>query len=1546
MSDRTRSGSESSKQSKGETKSIPEESSSEEEREEDLSEGKKKTTRALTTDSYALEIKVAEGRNLAAKDKSGTSDPYCSLKLEKLKVKTKVISKTLNPKWNEIFTMPVLHSDKSSLIVTCWDKDLVGKDFMGTITIPVSKIKQQNRLVSEWFPLETNKKKEEVSGEILLHLEFKETTRETMKSESKEKAVQKFNFRFPEVHFQEKILQVFQGRLHFSGISIPGSIYVSENWICFYSHRLGKTRKQQISIVEIKTMEKEHSMLMVPNSISISTQDGKSFWFSQLSDRSKMFDLISVQREVLESFKSTKAEQSNSLPVTKKRSKSNEKKVSRSSSRDEGNNRDPILIVKVKFMEEEKDYVELSIDTSKRVYSAVQTFCSHFGIASEEQSSYSLTWKKKDKKKNSKSKIKMEPQKLISYYDLPEKAALILSKPEKKGVQVPSLPFRNFQEKFKVEEGRGLSLPYEFGYHCAEFPILLEDSNESFSYIAETALKKGLGIEESTFEEIKSRANSHGPGIESILIELDHRFTQVDSHPYYNRKNFKSMEEYELWWKKERNSIVDIANRIVLSDNSFLGTLFLKVVEAENLAAKDMNGFSDPYVIMTINTQRAKTKTKKKTLSPVWNENFEFSIPSPNDSLQIEIYDRDLISSSDFISRLTIPVTDMINSASIDKWYDLEPKGRLHIEIKFEHPYGKYIHKFVDIMKLVKHPSSSEGIDRNDEEDYVAAALLKAKRLQSSGEKNENNKNHDSDKNIVEGDPSYSKGIVNHNRFFHQISKALLDFQLREMENSLTNEKILAYLEEYSDRFGVTWFYSRVMQLYNLESVFSPSADQIFAVEELLVEIAENRSNEIATLFEERIYRKTCEKLWIHVEEIIKCHGALFPKNKPAGAVSSLCEIVGLLCNNREDHIVERIRSCLQISIEEKYEEMLSRCRKWHPDSSSNGNREGLNCEQILKLCDMIEEEILAESAFRESFPSAVQLVSFTTNWYLELFFNELKVFCEEETKTEAFEVYFKVKKLQKTIYSLSKKEAASKLVELEKLFVPFVLVWLKETATKLGEWVENAFKMDQKTTLSDSVLHSSSVMDTFTAIFSAMEFLKSLEMRDPFFILNFTEVVCKTAKKFTTKQLELFRSDLGPRIEPKQKAHKRSATRNSDSAPTFHINSGHCISLNNVEGARTEMDKFANLLEEQMDKFESSKMVLSNANQGGVESGSAADLFERGTFETCIQEAFAVMRKDRDSMIESLYEKMRPLIQYEFNLATQKGSEIQKLLDYLDEQLSVLSDNLYPSLFKIVLKSIWISTLKDLRSQIFPSENAGALMTLEEAKKQISTLKKLQDFFHADGSGLSKEMMTEQTATLEKLLGLYETPTRELIVIYTQLKNSNQSQNTSNVKGTTVVSTIDINRLEGIEFIHPKQILEGRKDDKIAQAFLQEAENPELHKKQQEIRSQFLLSESELILETYKVTMDTTPGILVLSTSYLLFDSVFSKSADSQHQIAIPLTEIKKIDKDKFALILEHLIVFNQEDEKFVFSAYSCKTMEKDIIHYASLAGNKHLSK
>ena len=123
-----------------------------------------------------LRVTVLKGRNLAPKDKSGTSDPYLVITMGDAKEATSAISKTLNPEWNQTFEMPVLEADSALLEAVCWDKDRFKKDYMGEFDVMLEEVFNMGNTKPEpkWFKLEgrrsgrRKKKNENVSGEVLL----------------------------------------------------------------------------------------------------------------------------------------------------------------------------------------------------------------------------------------------------------------------------------------------------------------------------------------------------------------------------------------------------------------------------------------------------------------------------------------------------------------------------------------------------------------------------------------------------------------------------------------------------------------------------------------------------------------------------------------------------------------------------------------------------------------------------------------------------------------------------------------------------------------------------------------------------------------------------------------------------------------------------------------------------------------------------------------------------------------------------------------------------------------------------------------------------------------------------------------------------------------------------------------------------------------------------------------------------------------------------------------------------------------------------------
>ncbi|CAG9564322.1 unnamed protein product [Danaus chrysippus] len=94
-------------------------------------------------------------------------------------------------------------------------------------------------------------------------------------------------------------------------------------------------------------------------------------------------------------------------------------------------------------------------------------------------------------------------------------------------------------------------------------------------------------------------------------------------------------------------------------ENSFM--LRLKIVGAYSLAKKDIFGASDPYVRVELQKvdsdftfETFLTKTKKRTLNPVWNQEFVFRVKPQEQKLLIQVFDENRLTRDDFLGMVEL----------------------------------------------------------------------------------------------------------------------------------------------------------------------------------------------------------------------------------------------------------------------------------------------------------------------------------------------------------------------------------------------------------------------------------------------------------------------------------------------------------------------------------------------------------------------------------------------------------------------------------------------------------------------------------------------------------------------------------------------------------------------------------------------------------------------------------------------------------------------------------------------------------------------------
>ncbi|KAI9751377.1 MAG: hypothetical protein M4579_006100 [Chaenotheca gracillima] len=125
-----------------------------------------------------LKTTVIKAKNLTAKDKSGTSDPFVVISLGDARSVTHAVSKTLHPEWNTSFELPIVGEQSLLLECVCWDKDRFGKDYLGEFDVALEDIFTNERTEQEprWYPLKSKQKDARISGEVQLQFAIYDTS--------------------------------------------------------------------------------------------------------------------------------------------------------------------------------------------------------------------------------------------------------------------------------------------------------------------------------------------------------------------------------------------------------------------------------------------------------------------------------------------------------------------------------------------------------------------------------------------------------------------------------------------------------------------------------------------------------------------------------------------------------------------------------------------------------------------------------------------------------------------------------------------------------------------------------------------------------------------------------------------------------------------------------------------------------------------------------------------------------------------------------------------------------------------------------------------------------------------------------------------------------------------------------------------------------------------------------------------------------------------------------------------------------------------------
>ncbi|KAI1953451.1 hypothetical protein LOZ12_004095 [Ophidiomyces ophidiicola] len=113
----------------------------------------------------------------------------------------------------------------------------------------------------------------------------------------------------------------------------------------------------------------------------------------------------------------------------------------------------------------------------------------------------------------------------------------------------------------------------------------------------------------------------------------------------------------------------------------------VKIVEAEDLKGCDMDGLSDPYVVLTDEYQKRiyKTRIIYDNLNPRWDDTVDIMTKSPLNIIAT-LWDWDAVGDHDYVGRTSLKLdpAHFSDFAPREYWLDLDTQGRLLLRVSME----------------------------------------------------------------------------------------------------------------------------------------------------------------------------------------------------------------------------------------------------------------------------------------------------------------------------------------------------------------------------------------------------------------------------------------------------------------------------------------------------------------------------------------------------------------------------------------------------------------------------------------------------------------------------------------------------------------------------------------------------------------------------------------------------------------------------------------------------------------------------------------------
>ncbi|KAJ7407168.1 hypothetical protein WISP_128820 [Willisornis vidua] len=212
--------------------------------------------------------------------------------------------------------------------------------------------------------------------------------------------------------------------------------------------------------------------------------------------------------------------------------------------------------------------------------------------------------------------------------------------------------------------------------------------------VASSGVEKGSHVHSGTTSTTSSAVPSPGqPGSPSVSKKRhSSKESKKEADGFYPSQK---VIETLIAWNNVRQMLtsggigkdgfqISLQRTLQINYDKHLGNLIIHILQARNLAPRDNNGYSDPFVKVYLLPGRGaeykrRTKYVQKSLNPEWNQTVIYKNISTEQlkkkTLEVTVWDYDRFSSNDFLGEVLIELSSVSQLDNTPRWYPLKEQS-------------------------------------------------------------------------------------------------------------------------------------------------------------------------------------------------------------------------------------------------------------------------------------------------------------------------------------------------------------------------------------------------------------------------------------------------------------------------------------------------------------------------------------------------------------------------------------------------------------------------------------------------------------------------------------------------------------------------------------------------------------------------------------------------------------------------------------------------------------------------------------------------------